>query len=47
MCTKLGYRNKHQARKAVRRMSNTVRVYECPECGYGIWHVTKDRYVKR
>lgn len=41
MCEKIRYVSKHQARQAVRRMGNSIRVYFHLECGY--YHVTKER----
>lgn len=39
MCEKIGYTSKGKARRAVRAMGNSVRVYFHLECGY--YHVTK------
>ena len=40
-CTKRGYPNERQARRANKHMGNTIRPYRCPECKQ--IHVTKDR----
>lgn len=40
-CDKRRYGGKRSARRAVRHMHQTVRVYLCEECGY--YHVTKRR----
>lgn len=41
MCEKRGYPSVASARKANRRMGNTIRAYLCGECHK--YHVTKDR----
>ena len=41
MCEKDRFGSKHQARRAVKTMGNTIRAYRCEECGWV--HVTKQR----
>jgi hypothetical protein len=44
MCDKRGFPGVNAARQSITEMSNSVRVYLCPECKQ--YHVTKERNGK-